>query len=586
MATMEIWAPNAHSLELRSGDQSIAMQRGERGWWQVDAPFIEHGVDYSVYVDAQGPLPDPRSPWQPQGVHGPSRWVDHSRFEWTDPRWQAPPLSSALVYELHIGTFTPLGTFDSAVEKLDYLVDLGITHIELMPVAEFPGVRGWGYDGVDLFAPHHAYGGPEGLKRLVDACHGRGLAVILDVVYNHLGPAGNYLSRFGPYFTDRYSTPWGDAVNVDGKGSDEVRRFFIDNALMWLRDYHMDGLRLDAIHAISDRSAVHFFEQMAAEVQQLQAQSGRHFVLIAESDLNDPRVIRSRDAGGYGLDAQWNDDFHHALHSTLTGEGGGYYQDFGELADIANTLKNGFAYDGCYSTYRGRVHGRPAADVSGACFVTYLQNHDQVGNRAIGDRTSHLLTVGQLKVGAALLMTSPFVPMLFQGEEWGASTPFVYFTDHQEPELAEAIKNGRRSEFAAFGWDPDQIPDPQTEQTFESSKLNWNEQREGHHRQLFQWHQSLAKLRSQLPELRDGAMAQVSVQFDQARQWLCLQRGRVVVVCNLAEYRQMVPYSGAAHGAILLASEEESTLNGEGVAMPAQAVVILRVARTKGQSAS
>jgi maltooligosyltrehalose trehalohydrolase len=426
------------------------MERGDRGWWHAHVPSGAPGLDYAFSLDGGEPLPDPRSPWQPRGVHAPSRLVDHQRFSWTDQRWQAPPLGSAVIYELHVGTFSPEGTFDGVIGRLEHLAGLGVTHVELMPVAEFPGVRGWGYDGVDLWAPHHAYGGPDGLKRLVDACHARGLAVLLDVVYNHLGPSGNYLGRFGPYFTSRFRTPWGDAMNFDGAGSDEVRRFVCDNARMWLRDYHVDGLRLDAVHAIADGSAVHILEQLAQEVEKLAASLGRHLVLIAESNLNDPRIVQPPSAGGYGIDAQWNDDFHHALHTVLTGERHGYYADFGRLADLATAFRRGFVYAGEYSVFRDRRHGRPAIGVSGNRFVVSAQNHDQVGNRALGERASLLMSEGRLHIAAALLLTSPFVPMLFQGEEWGASTPFLYFTDHAEPELVEAVRKGRCQEFAAF----------------------------------------------------------------------------------------------------------------------------------------
>jgi maltooligosyltrehalose trehalohydrolase len=479
MCQIAVWAPLAECVALDTRNQLIKMDRAANGWWTVNAPFVEHGTDYAFRIDSGAPLPDPRSPWQPEGIHGFSRWVSHRRFTWEDSGWQQPPLGSAVIYELHVGTFTPEGTFDGVIGRLDHLKKLGITHIELMPVASFPGNRGWGYDGVGLYAPHHAYGGPEGLKRLVNACHQQGIAVLLDVVYNHLGPSGNYLPSFGPYFTDRYGTPWGEAVNFDGPDSDEVRRFFVDNALMWLRDYHLDGLRIDAVHAIMDTSAVHFLEQLADEVDQLERETGRHLVLIAESDLNDPRVIRSPAAGGYGIDAQWNEDFHHALHAVLSGEKSGYYRDFGRLADLAKVLTGGFVYDGRYSEHRRRSHGRSAAGLPGHQFVGCLQNHDQVGNRALGERTSHLLSLGQLRIGAALVLTSPFVPMLFQGEEWAASTPFLYFTDHREAQLGNAVKEGRQQEFSAFGWDPETIPDPQEESTFYRSVLKWEELESG-----------------------------------------------------------------------------------------------------------
>ena len=574
MADICVWGPKAQRIELETKGRLLSMTKNDDGWWSLDAAFVRHGVDYAFRIDGEGPFPDPRSPWQPEGVHGPSRWVDHTRFSWSDAGWQQPPLGSAIIYELHVGTFTPEGTFDSTTDRLDYLADLGVTHVELMPVAEFSGDRGWGYDGVDLYAPQHGYGGPEGLKRLVDACHQRGLAVLVDVVYNHLGPCGNYLDRFGPYFTHRYKTPWGEAVNLDGPGSDEVRRFFIDNAFMWLRDYHVDGLRIDAVHAIVDTSATHFLEQLAAAVKDLEVELGRHLVLIAESDLNDPRVVRLPELGGYGIHAQWNEDFHHALHAALTGERDGYYQDFGTLADLAKVLTRGLVYDGSYSTYRRRRHGRPATGLSGHQFVGCLQNHDQVGNRATGDRTSHMLSPGRLKIGAALVMTSPFVPMLFQGEEWGASTRFLYFTDHHEPELGEAVKRGRQGEFAAFGWDPDEIPDPQAEETFRRSKLDWKEPSRLPHSEMLQWHRALIKLRRRHSDLTEGRFSATSVRFDDTAHWLTLRRGSVWVACNFADTSQGIPCPDVQATEMLLASVPgvyreagEIVLPGHGVAI-------------------
>lgn len=474
--------------------------------------------------------------------------VDQARFEWHDTGWCAPPLSSAIIYEAHIGTFTPEGTFRAAIERLDYLKQLGVTHLELMPIAEFPGDWGWGYDGVDLFAPHHAYGGPEGLKSLVNACHARGLAVLLDVVYNHLGPSGNYPGKFGPYFTGRYSTPWGPAVNLDGPGSTEVRRFLCDNALMWLRDYHFDGLRLDAVHAIFDSSAVHFLEQLTSEVKMLEAHLGRTLAIIAESDLNDPRIVTPREAGGYGCDAQWSDDFHHALHALLTGERNGYYADFGSLADLAKALGNAFVYDGRESAFRGRRHGRKPRGLAGHRFLAYMQTHDQVGNRAKGERSSQLLSLSRLKIAAAVVLCSPFIPMLFQGEEFGASTPFQYFTNHRDLEVAHAVSRGRREEFVAFGWNPDEVPDPQDPGTFQRSKLNWQEIGREPHLSLLDWHRRLIALRRSTLELSDGRMDLVDVQFSEPEHWLSFTRGPYVVAVNLSEQPRKL------RGPVLLAS--------------------------------
>lgn len=575
MAELRVWAPTATAVALDCQGSRTALHQSAHGWWILETPLLEHGVDYGLLVNGRGPLPDPRSCWQPAGVHGLSRWVDHARFAWTDTAWQPPPLASAVIYELHVGTFTRKGTFMAAIERLDHLVDLGVTHVELMPVAAYPGTHGWGYDGVDLYAPHAPYGGPEGLKGLVDACHRRGLAVLLDVVYNHLGPSGNYIGCFGPYFTDRYATPWGQGVNLDGPDSDEVRRFFIDNALMWLRDYHFDGLRIDAVHALVDTSAIHFLEQLAAEVARLGAALGRHLVLIAESDLNDPRIVRPAALGGYGLDSQWNEDFHHALHAALTGERSGYYLDFGRLADLAKVLTRGLAYDGCPSQYRRRCHGRPAQDLPGFRFVGCLQNHDQVGNRARGERTSHLLTPGLCKVGAALVLTSPFVPMLFQGEEWGASTPFLYFTDHQEAELAEAVCQGRRREFSAFAWNPEEIPDPQATSTFFRSKLDWTEIHRPPHGDILAWHRNLISLRSRLPALRDERLSQVAVRHGETARWMVIHRGPVLIVCNLNEKAQSIPCPEAGEAQILLASAPGVTVGAESIRLPGHAAAIL-----------
>ena len=574
MTTFRVWAPRAATLEVKTKAESAAMVRDEAGWWSARVASAQEGTDYAFAVDGGDALPDPRSPWQPQGVHGPSRVLEHGAFDWTDHGWQAKPLSSGIIYELHVGSFTPGGTFDSAVDRLDHLVRLGVTHVELMPVCEYPGTRGWGYDGVDLYAPHHAYGGPEGLKCLVDACHARGLGVILDVVYNHLGPDGNYLGRFGPYFTGRYGTPWGDAVNLDGRGSDEVRNFFIDNALMWLADYHFDGLRIDAVHAIFDASAFHFLEQLASEVRKLEASLGRHLVLIAESDANDPRIVRPPEAGGYGLDAQWTEDFHHALHAILTGETSGYYCDFGSLEALARTLTRGFHHDGRYSSYRGRRHGRSPAGLSGHRFVGCLQNHDQVGNRALGERIGHVVPLGRSMVGAAVVLTSPFVPMLFQGEEWGASSPFPYFTDHPDPELGRAVRDGRRTEFEAFGWDPENIPDPQAPETFLASKLNWAEMDDEPHSTLLGWYADLIRLRREVPDLADGRLDRVKIRYDEDARWMVIQRGAISVAFNLGERLQRVPLE-ASGAAALLRSDFQIEVRDRFVELPPDSVAVL-----------
>jgi maltooligosyltrehalose trehalohydrolase len=549
------------------------MQRREDGWW-TSGRVARHGDRYGFLIGGDGPYPDPRSGSQPEGVHQLSQFVDHSRFAWTDERWQPPPLASAVIYEMHIGTFTARGTFDAAVERLPHLVELGVTHVEVMPVNEFSGRRGWGYDGVDLFAPHHAYGGPDGLKRFVDAAHAHGLAVILDVVYNHLGPAGNYLSKFGPYFTDRHKTPWGEAVNLDDAQSHEVRRFFCDNALMWLRDYHIDGLRLDAVHAFVDTSATHFLEQLSREVDVLEASTGRHLVLVAESDLNDPRVVRSREAYGYGIDAQWSDDFHHALHSVLTGERSGYYEDFGDFAHLATAITRSFVYAGTLSPHRRRPHGRAPGDIPGWRFVVAAQNHDQIGNRAAGERLTHLVSTGRLEIAAALLLMSPFVPMLFQGEEWGAATPFLYFTSHEDPVLADQVRQGRRREFAAFGWKPEDVPDPQAEDTFARSRLQWNELSAEPHKRLLEWHRALIRLRRETPALRDGNYQECRIEFDEQARWLVLRRSGLAVACNFAADVRDIPLAACAE--ILLQSHRDARAVTHSCQLPGDSVAVVR----------
>jgi maltooligosyltrehalose trehalohydrolase len=584
MAGFRVWALHAQRVEVDVAGRRHPMTVNDRGWWHAEISLAERSAEYAFVLDGGESLPDPRSPWQPRGIHGASRLVDHKAFSWTDQRWQAGPLSAAIIYELHVGTFTPQGTFAGVIDKLDYLVELGVTHVELMPVAEFSGSHGWGYDGADLYAPHHAYGGPDELKRLVDACHGRGLAVILDVVYNHLGPAGNYLARFGPYFTERYATPWGQAINFDGPDSDEVRRFICDNALMWLRDYHFDGLRLDAVHALIDTSAVHLLEQLACEVSELEAQSGRHLVMIAESDLNDPRIVRAQEIGGYGIQAQWSDDFHHALHTVLTGEHDGYYADFGSLADLAKAIERVFVHDGSYSKFRRRRHGRPPKGILGHSFLGYLQNHDQVGNRAKGERSSHLLSVGRLKIAAALVLAAPFVPMLFQGEEWAASSPFLYFTNHEDAELGRLVTEGRRREFAAFSAHSDDVPDPQALETFERSKLVWDEYSRKPHAELLEWHRRLIRLRRQFAALSDGRLDRVTVSYDDQAKWLVMARGTIAVACNLSERRQRTPVGTGKDARILLASEKEIQLAGDHVELPPDSVAVLETIRHGGSA--
>ena len=533
MSEFRVWAPAADAVEVVTGGVRHPMAPHDDDWWAADVPGAGPGTDYSFRLDGGDLLADPRSRWQPQGVSGPSRRYEHGQFAWTDAGWRGVPLPGAVIYELHVGTFTPEGTFDAAIGKLDHLAGLGIGAVELMPVAAFPGQRGWGYDGIGLWAVYDPYGGPDGLKRLVDACHARGLAVLLDVVYNHVG-IGNRLADFGPYFTDAYSTPWGQAVNLDQPGSDEVRAFLIGNALMWLRDYHIDGLRLDAVHAIEDHRALTFLEELAGQVDALGAHLGRELVLIAESDLNDPRLVTAREAGGYGLAAQWSDDFHHALHAAITGERQGYYGDFGSMAILAKTLTRVFYHDGSWSSFRQRTHGRPVdvLRLPAQRFLGYLQDHDQIGNRATGDRIADLVPAGLVKVGAGLVLTAPFTPMLFMGEEWGADTPWQYFTDHQEEWLAQAVRDGRRQEFTAHGWSGD-VPDPQDPQTFLRSKLDWSQPPVPAHAEILGWYTELIALRRARPELTDPRLDWTRVSYDDDARWLVAARGALLIVASL-----------------------------------------------------
>jgi maltooligosyltrehalose trehalohydrolase len=561
MHSFSVWAPDASTVEVQVAGSTYPLQRAERGYWWAAIEQADAGMDYGYILDGQKPaIPDPRSPWQPHGVNGLSRLVDNSAFTWHDQKWQAPPLANAVIYELHVGTFTPEGTLDAAIDKLEYLKDLGITHVEVMPLASAPGQRGWGYDGVALFAPQQSYGGPEAVKRFVDAAHAHGLAVINDVVYNHFGPTGNYTGKYGPYITESHKTPWGGAVNLEEEGSAEVRRFFCDNALMWLRDYHFDGLRLDAVTAYIDRTAIHFLEQLADEVKTLGAELGKHLFLIAESDLNDPRIVRAKEAGGFGLEAQWSDDFHHALWTVLTGEQRGYYEDFGTIQQLAKSLKEAYVYDGHYSPFRKRHHGRPVHDVPGYRFLGYIQNHDQVGNRAVGDRLGHLVSPGKLKIAAALVLMSPFVPMLFQGEEFAASAPFLYFTDHEDPELAKAVSEGRRKEFAGFGWAPSDIPDPQAAETYERSHIHWEEIGDGVHAEIFNWYKKLIALRRSSRQLVDGDMRSAQVYFDEPAHWLVLVRGSYQIVCNFSDETKCIRVAGPAE--VILASEGDRQSTG------------------------
>ena len=525
MPELRVWAPGRARVDLVAGGRRSPMRPVENGWWESRAGGAPPGARYGFSLDGGPVRPDPRSRSQPDGVLGLSEVVDLEAYRWRDAGWRGLPLPGLVLYELHVGTFSAAGTFDGAIQHIPHLVELGVGAVEVMPVAEFPGNRGWGYDGADLFAPHHAYGGPSGLQRLIDACHAAGLAVVLDVVYNHLGPAGNFLAEFGPYFTDRHRTPWGSALNFEGPDSDEVRRFVVDNATMWIRDYHVDGLRLDATHAIVDRSAIHILEEVNGAVKAAGQALGRSTLVIAESALNDPRLVRPLDEHGYGLDAAWADDWHHALHSVLTGERNGYYADFGSLDQLAKALRQAWVYDGVRSARLRTIRGRSPNGLAPRSFVIATQNHDQVGNRAAGERLSALVSTPKLKIAAALLLTSPFTPLLFQGEEWAASTPFQYFTDH-DADLGRAVSEGRRAELEGIGWSGQDVPDPQDPATFERSKLAWNEIDRPPHNEIHDWYRRLIALRHDIPP--DAGVA-----VERAGDRLAFERPGVTVVVNL-----------------------------------------------------
>jgi maltooligosyltrehalose trehalohydrolase len=548
MAEFAVWAPKPETVRLDVDGQVYQMTRGHDGWWRasVDAtPTARYGY---LLDDDPKLLPDPRSPRQPDGVHGSSQLWEPVAQAWTDDGWTGRSVQGAVIYELHIGTFTLNGTFDSAIEKLDYLVDLGVDFVELMPVNAFSGTHGWGYDGVLWYAVHEPYGGPDGLIRFVDACHRRGLGVLIDAVFNHFGPSGSYLPRFGPYLSSG-SNPWGEGINIADADSDEVRHYIIDCALRWMRDFHADGLRLDAVHALVDTTAIHILEELSAETELLADELGRPLSLIAESDLNDPRLITRGRSGGYGMTAQWDDDIHHAIHTAVSGERQGYYADFGSLATLATTLRKGFFHAGTYSSFRKRRHGRPLNTAEGSGIpatrlLAYTCTHDQVGNRALGDRPSQNLSYGQLAVKAALVLGSPYTAMLFMGEEWGASTPFQFFSSHPEPELARATAEGRKKEFADHGWDADEIPDPQDPQTFQRSKLDWNEAETGEHARLRRLYRDLIALRRTETDLADPWLDHMAIDYDEDRRWIVIHRGRLAIACNLAAKAVSVPFTG------------------------------------------
>lgn len=598
-----VWAPAAAQVELLLPEQGTGTFDGARreplrlvgahvpGWWGHDHE-LPPGTDYGFAVDGGPGRPDPRSPWQPYGVHGPSRTFDPD-FAWTDGSWTGRDVRGEVVYELHVGTFTPEGTLDAAIGRLDHLVELGVGAVELMPVAAFGGRWGWGYDGVHLYAVHDPYGGPRALQRFVDAAHARGLAVVLDVVYNHLGPSGNYLPELGPYFTDAHHTPWGAAVNLDRSGSREVREWVMDNAERWFVEFHVDGLRLDAVHALVDDSPTHVLAELSRRVERLEQTLGRPLTLIAESDQNDPATVTGPDQGGRGMDAQWADDVHHALHALLTGERQGYYVDFGSVAVLRKALTGVFVHDGTFSTFRGTHWGRPVPEgTDGHAFVVFAQDHDQVGNRAQGDRPSATLDAGGLAVAAALVLVSPFTPMLFMGEEWGASTPWQYFTDHDDPELARAIREGRAAEFSGHGWDEGApaVPDPQDPATRDASVLDWSEPAQPEHARVLAWYRAMVALR-QRDDVRSGDLSAVRVhgpggdQDDASGEEgrlgpddgpaFVVDRRTVAVAVNLGREARDVRLALRGAPRILAAWDPATQVDGQVVHLPARSVAVV-----------
>ncbi len=560
-----VWAPNATRLAVQiegAGTHPLAPSGG--GVFEETIRGARAGTDYRYVIDDTA-VPDPVSRYQPAGVHGPSRVVDPSQYRWTDGAWRGLTMADAVIYELHVGTFSAEGTFRGVLPHLRELRELGITAIEIMPVAEFPGSRNWGYDGVHLYAPQSTYGGPEELRALVDAAHAEGLAVILDVVYNHLGPEGNYVGSFGPYFTARYTTPWGQALNYDDAQCDEVRRFIIDNALYWVTEFHVDGLRLDAIHGIFDFSPRHILRDLAESVHNQASLLGRQVVVIGESDLNDPRVVRTPDACGYGLDGQWADDLHHGIHAALTGEKNGYYADFGGVTPVATALRTPFVFDGRYSLYRKRRHGAPATGVPADRFVVCIQNHDQVGNRAFGDRIAALVGFPKSRLAAALLLLSPYVPLLFMGEEYGETNPFQYFVSHGDPELIDAVRKGRRKEFEHFGWGDD-VPDPQATETFERSRLDRRRRHTGEHAGMYALYRDLLRLRRRTPALHPGR-GEARVAHDERDGWITLeltsdQGPPLLAVFNSSDSERHVPAATSAPGAWRLVLSTEGEMYG------------------------
>jgi maltooligosyltrehalose trehalohydrolase len=584
-----VWAPNATRVDValtsRGKLRTVPLVRAADGVHSGTVPDVPVGTDYAYRLDGGPDRPDPVSRWRPSGVHGPTRVVDPASFRWTDAGWRGLEAADLVIYELHVGTFTLAGTFDGVIERLPSLRDLGVTAIEIMPVSEFPGGRNWGYDGVSPYAVQSTYGGPDGLKRLVDAAHQAGLAVLLDVVYNHLGPEGNYLREFGPYFSDRYRTAWGEGLNLDGPDSDEVRRYVVDNAVYWVTEYHLDGLRLDAVDRVVDLGPVHIAEELGAAVHAQGEALGSRKLVIAEIDANDPRWVRPRGVGGYGLDAHWSDDFHHAVHVALTGERTGYYADFVERGAVAKVLAERYVNDGRYSPHRRRRHGRPAVDLPADRFVVAIQNHDQTGNRARGERLATLVSPQALRLAAALLLLSPYVPLLFMGEEHGETNPFLYFVSHGDPELVGAVRKGRQEEFASFGW-AGEVPDPQAEETFEASRPDWRRAGVDKGKKMLTLYRDLLRLRRTEPALRPAAAA-VAVRSDEGAGWVGVryEKERTVLeaVFNLSPESGTVSLGGAGSWRLVLSTDAPEYGGRDGAALgdrelrlPGHTAVLLR----------
>jgi maltooligosyltrehalose trehalohydrolase len=573
-----VWAPflNTVTLKIVSPREKIfPMGKDTRGYWKTTVEHLSMPIRYVYMLEGERERPDPASHLQPEGVHEASQVVDHDSFTWEDSGWQNIPLADMIMYELHVGTFTPEGNFDAIISRLSELKDTGINAIEVMPVAQFPGERNWGYDGVYPFAVQNSYGGPEGLKRLVNLCHKEGIAVILDVVYNHLGPEGNYLWDYGPYFTDKYKTPWGMAINFDDAYSNEVRNFFIENALHWFSNYHIDALRIDAIHGISDLSAKPFLQELAERVEELSSKNGRRFYLIAESDLNDSRVIRPRESGGFGLDAHWCDDYHHCIHTLLTGEQDGYYMDFGTIRDLIKSAREGYVYSGDYSEYRKRTHGNSSKDRPANQFIVFSQNHDQTGNRMLGERLTHLVSFESLKLAAGIVLLSPYIPLIFMGEEYGEDAPFVYFISHSDPNLINAVRKGRKEEFKAFQWKGEPL-DPQDSETFLRSKLNWDKRKSGSHKVLLDFYKHLITLRKQIPALSSLDKDSLDVTGFEESKILCMRRWKgnnnIFCVFNFHELDMKFISSMPEGTWEKTLDSSDSTWNGPGSLLPEKTI--------------